>query len=734
MRCIIKTGYGSFIILCLSTIALASVYNHDFAVRPYKTETAPRIDGILDDPAWQYSVIDTLFISYNPAYGDTLPMRTKIHMTYDSENLYYAFECFDTEPDKIKTSISQRDRIFSDDWIGFSLDALGNKQATYDFFVNPNGIQGDILSTANSEDSAPDWVWESAGQLVESGYQVEVRIPLKSIRYVSGKRSLMGILFWRKISRLGMSGAFPRIEPGQSSLAKNLPVLYENLAHPKNAEILPSATYSAKTERRTPEQWGNAWTQSDFGLSLKYSVTSSMTAEATYNPDFSQVESDAFQVEVNQRYPIFFSEKRPFFMEAGGLFNVAATGGDNNMWTAVHTRKIVDPEWGGRITGALDRTSFGVLAAQDAFPGRELEEKVNPFTGKHAAFTIARIKHALSGDNYIGAIYSGRELMDGYNRVLGVDMSYRAWKSHNFGATFLQSYSREPDSLKQRTHGHSAILNYFYGSKKLGIWSSLERFEPNFDMQTAFYMRTGFNRGQLYFGPNFYLSEKWNKWVKRINPFIFSYYLHDLATRKNDILIVSSLRTLWTRQGMLRLDYIFLQEYWKTATFDQRLGRVMANAQATNWLNFNGRISYGKTIYYDSDTPYLGNDFSYDLGLTLQPNTRYTQSFDFYHETFKDPATGQIKYNLNILNSRTTYQFNKYFFLRAVLRYQDYDKRLLTDFLASFTFIPGTVVHLGYGALYERRDWVMDEWLDNEGRYYETNRSLFVKASYLWRL
>ncbi|MBN1562099.1 carbohydrate binding family 9 domain-containing protein [candidate division KSB1 bacterium] len=727
-------GYVSIIIFLINEYFLiAAPLQAIDTLLPSETKVLPKIDGVIEEPLWQSCRIDTFFITYNPAFGDTLAQHTVIHLSYDAEHLYFAFECFDDEPDKIKTSISQRDRIFSDDWIGFSLDALGNRQSSYDFFVNPNGIQADILNTTSGEDVAPDWVWESAGRLIENGYQVEISIPLRSIRFAGGEESVMGLLFWRKVSRFGKSGAFPMIAPGQSSLAARVPVLYNNLRHKRQIELLPSFTSSSQAAQMTPHIWEKADIEKNLGFSAKLAVSSSTTLDATYHPDFSQVESDAYQVEVNQRYPIFYDEKRPFFMEAGGLFNVAATGGDNMMVTAVHTRKIVDPNIGGRITGSVGRSSFGVLASDDASPGQSLSDEGNALQEKTAQFFIARYKYSFGGDNYAGLIYGGQELDHGYNRVGGVDFKYRLNEQHNFGLAFLSSASKEPFDSK-KVDGNASMFNYFYGSKKLGIWTSLERFDPGFNMETAFYQRTGFSRATVYLGPNFYPDEKKQAWIRRINPFVFTYLLHDLETQQDDFLLVLALRSFWTRQGMLRFDYIALKEYWKIQSFNQYLWRAMANAQATNWLNFNACISQGKTIYYDEENPYLGDDLSYSLGLTLQPNTKFTQSFDLYHETFCEPVSGRKEYEINIINSRTTYQFNKYFFLRAIFRYQDYDKKLLTDFLASFTFIPGTVLYIGYGSLYEQKYWQENEWIDNSGRHIESIRSFFFKASYLWRI
>ena len=187
-------------------------------IRPTRVERAPVIDGILDDSAWQQVSVSEPFITYNPTRGEVLPQRTEVWTAYDAENLYFAFRCYDNEPDQIKTSVTQRDGMFSDDWVGLSLDALGTRQTSYDLFVNPNGIQGDILTSAVSgEDGAPDFVWDSAGRITDQGYEVEMRIPLRSIRFNSGNETIMGILFWRRISRLGTSGSWVRqFIPGES--------------------------------------------------------------------------------------------------------------------------------------------------------------------------------------------------------------------------------------------------------------------------------------------------------------------------------------------------------------------------------------------------------------------------------------------------------------------------------------------------------------------------------------
>src|SRR4030095_13951767 len=275
---------------------------------------APKIDGNLNDDVWNDDpLVLGDWLSYNPLYGTKMPQRTDVRIAYDDRNIYFAFHCFDSEPGKIRTTISRRDSVFNDDWVGLSLDSNGTGQTAYHLMVNPSGIQMDALNSSSSgERFEADIVWDSAGKVTDDGYVVEIKLPLQSIRFHGGNEVQMGILFWRRISRSGMSFAWPDIPPGQWVSNRHAQLIFSDLKQPQLLELLPSVTHSINQLRGTSNGWNSADDKSDFGLSAKYGITSSITLDATINPDFSQVESDAFQVQVNQRYPIFFSEKRPF--------------------------------------------------------------------------------------------------------------------------------------------------------------------------------------------------------------------------------------------------------------------------------------------------------------------------------------------------------------------------------------------------------------------------------------
>jgi hypothetical protein len=695
-----------------------------------KVKQKPKLDGILDDKVWQTEPIKKEFISYNPLFGDILPYKTLVWTSFDDENLYFAFLCLDSEPQNIKASYTKRDDMFNDDWVGLSLDALGTRQTAYALFVNPLGIQGDFVDTAVSgSEFSPDFIWESAAKITEQGYQVEICLPLKSINFKSGKNVKMGILFWRQISRLGYIGSWPQAKPGQGVFNTHTRIIYEKLKNPLKLELLPNITSSNNRERLNARQWGDSEAFTELGMGIRYGITSAITADITINPDFSQVESDAFQVKVNRRYPLFYSEKRPFFMEGIGIFSFF-TIPNGFLPNAVHTRRIIDPLWGAKLTGTIGKTTFGIISAADEWPGQISASDSNPNEGKNAFFGIARGKYSLDKDNYFGILYSGREFAGEYNRVFGADFGYRLFRNHKINASFLQSMSgKSPNS--EVNHSSDFNLYYTYITKIFRIKAAFEHIGKDFRLDSSYLKRTGVNEGWGSMEYNFHPDRKKISWLKRITPKILFQYLHDLNTGMNDSYLNLSLNFNFIKQGYLRINYFAIKESWKVETFDLEQFNLSGEVQLTKWMRLRSQFTWGEKIYYTAEPSYKGKGYDGSFSLVFQPNENLSQYFSFSHsDLFKNK---EKLYDVNIFFSHTSYQFSKYFFLRAVLQYNNYQKQMLTDFLASFTLIPGTVMHVGYGGLYESREWQDNKWLYRQGDLLNIKRSFFLKVSYLWR-
>lgn len=700
--------------------------------------TSPRVDGVLDDQPWSAPPIQTgQWLSYNPLNGAAIPQSTKVWVTLDDDAIYFAFECDDPEPRRIKTSVSRRDNIGADDWVGVSLDALGTGQLSYHMMVNPSGVQLDMLnSAAGNEDASVDWLWQSAARLTATGYVVEMRLPLTSIRFASGDQVRMGVLFWRKVSRSGISVAWPAIEPGKWVFDLHAPLVLDRVPRRLPRDVIPSVALSGRQVRTTPNEWDRSGQAQDLGVSARIGLTSQISLDATVNPDFSQVESDAFQVEVNERFPVFYSEKRPFFMEGAGIFSIAGSNnGDNSLRRAVHTRRIVDPIAGIKLTGNAGRLTFATLTASDQSPGKGLGPG-DSLAGRDRLYNIARTQYSTGPGNYLGAIATDTEFAGDHNRVVGGDFSQRINATQRIDGFVLGSHSRtvSGDAPKpEAVPGLAAQFNYSYNTRPMSVSGSLEHYSRDFQMDTAFINRVNMSSGWFYADHSFYPSVPRFAWIRRVTPFSFTQGGVDRNAGGRDMLEVAGVRMNFTRLGFFRFDRSWGFEPWANQRFTRGGFRAWGNVQYFRWLKIEGRVDGGRSVYYDPDQPYAGTRRRLNGGVTLQPNGRFAQTLSVDHVTFDRRSTGERVYTVDIINSKTTYQFTRELFVRAIAQYDSSQHRVLTDLLVSYELNPGSVAYLGWGGLAEQREFDDGVWTLGQGAYRLSQRGFFGKVSYRWQ-
>lgn len=458
-------------------------------LRPLRIDTPPTIDGRLDEAFWQRAPVVADFKTYNPDYGKVMSEGTEVRMAYDSENLYFAFSCFDSEPDKIKSVVTSRDNNRADDWVCINLDSFNDQQSLYCFYINALGIQSDSRAIGLNEDLSADFVWYSTGRIDDKGYVIEICLPLKSIRYGDANPVTMGVIFERRISRKSEHGTYPALKPerGMSFQTQMLPMTYENLRHYTLFELLPSVTYSQKYR----QDQGNLVIderRADASLTTKYGITSDLILDGTYNPDFSQVEADAGQVDVNLRSNLFYAEKRPFFLEGAENFRIGATGVSelDPIVSIVHTRTIINPLLGLKLSGKLsEKNTLASIYAMDRIPDDRKD-----ISGSYAHFPILRYKRTLDNDSYVGGIYAGMESKDGHNRLGGIDGLWRVNESAVLEYHGLLSGTKDVSSSPENT-GRSLAVRYFYNTRNVDYDFSAVDISDNFAAQMGFVARTG---------------------------------------------------------------------------------------------------------------------------------------------------------------------------------------------------------------------------------------------------
>jgi hypothetical protein len=719
-----KAGFILSIFMLLLFMPFAHAQD---TLKPLRIDIPLQIDGKLDEPVWQEAPYVTGFKTFNPDYGKDMAQKTKVFMAYDRENLYFAFRCFDSEPEKIKASISQRDNIRPDDWVCINLDSFNDHQALYALYINPLGIQADTRFAAGIEDASIDLVWFSAGRIDEKGYTIEVKIPLKSIRFANKNPVEMGVIFERRISRISVQGTYPALNPKEAMafLTQMKPMVFFDLKHHTIFELLPAVTYSHKKENVEGKLVTDK-TSKDFSLTAKYGITSNLIFDGTYNPDFSQVEADAGQVDVNLRYDLFFPEKRPFFHEGSENFRIAAAAASelDPLQSVVHTRTIVDPIVGLKLTGKIgDKNTVASIYAIDQLPGTGPGEEQG-----NAHFPIFRYKRSLYKDSYIGGIYAGRELKDRFNRVFGFDGQLRLNKSSMLEYHTLLSHTGNDNWLSVEK-GHALGFRYSYDTRNVDYGFTLKEISPDFQVDMGYITRTGIFGVTGIFRPKFYPK---SKFIRRIDVELFSGQTRD------------KLSNLWETYNHIDLFYylggslvfaarysysteIFLGQRFKTGGF-----QVYVGGQVTKQFYFNVLYANVNAVYYSAD-PYQGRSNVLSANLVYQPSSKLKSEFNFIYSDFFRTSDSARIYDYPLGRGKFTYQLNKYLFFRGILEYNGYRKRLLTDFLASFTYIPGTVIHIGYGSVYDKIRWENGAYLDSS-RFLETKRGFFFKASYLWRL
>jgi hypothetical protein len=712
-----------FFLLYSACLILISSLPAAGTLEPLRTAVPPVIDGVLDDAAWREAQAISGFKSFIPDFGKEPSEQTSAWMAYDAEYLYFAFDCRDRSPDRIKATMASRDTIMTDDFVCINLDSFNDQQASYGFYVNPQGIQGDSRYAGNTEDFSVDFVWSSAGRLGPDGYVVEMRIPFKSLRYAGKERVEMGIIFERYISRSTEHWSFPELDPakGYAFLSQMQRLELRDIRRYTLLEVLPSLVFNRKHEQ-AGGRLQRSESRGEPGVTAKLGLTSKLILDLTWNPDFSQVESDAGQVDANLRSDLFYAEKRPFFLEGSDIFQLA---GSSPFQDAVYTRRIVDPLLGFKLSGKLgDRNTLAAIVALDEAG----DDPRHAGSGAaNAAFAIFRYKRALGGDSFLGAFYTGREQGDNFNRLVGVDGQLRLSRSEMLSFHGFASSTNNPSMADEK----GTALNAYYSksTRNLDLTGCFYSISRGFISESGFLSRAGLTGLESEIGPKFYPK---SIFFRKVKPRLWMVVIRDHESRMNEALGRLGVDFLLPGNTGLTLEAWTGSEVFLDRRFDISQYRLIANSWLSKKLYLYFAFRRGNQVRYAQD-PFQGRGSTFAGIFRYLPTDKLQWEVRLTYSELFSKADGLKVYDYAILRNKLTYQPNKYLFFRGVVEYNDYYKKLLTDLLVSFTYIPGTVIQLGYGSLYEKVRWEENEYRPDD-RFLEMKRGLFFKASYLWRL
>jgi hypothetical protein len=480
-----------------ATVPADSSRNAKITVPPEKAKavTIPRfdrppvIDGKLEDDVWKQAVVLKDFFQINPGDNIAPSQPTEGFFGYDSKFFYAAVHAFD-DPTKVRASVAQRDNVFDEDNITIYFDTFNDQRKAYVLGWNPLGVQQDgIFTEGVGTDFSVDIVMESKGQLTADGWTLEVAIPFKSLRYEAGKGRLWGFHVWRTIARLNNESdswvPISRDVPGTLTKAAHLTGL-EGISTERTLEIIPSLTLSETGKRVNalstksvaanptlidPGRLLDEPIKFDPGLTLKYGLSPTVTLDLAINPDFAQVGADEPVVTANQRFPIFFEEKRPFFLEGIDIFQTSLQ--------PVHTRAIVDPDLAVKLTGKRGRNTFGVMLASDNAPGNFTKEErtdttilpgIQRFIDKNAYIAVVRLKRDVGKESSLGFLLTSYNFIEKYNQLAGLDGRFKLDSQTVLNFQLLGTTSRrcfsEPARDQYRPTATEACYN---GSNDSGV-------------------------------------------------------------------------------------------------------------------------------------------------------------------------------------------------------------------------------------------------------------------------
>ncbi len=397
-------------------------------------ETPIVIDGNPDEAVWKRAAVFKDFIQTAPGNNIAASKKTEAYMMYDEKHLYLAFKCWD-DRNGIRATVAKRDQVFGEDNVRIWLDTYNDQRRAYILGWNPLGIQADgIFTEGRGADFSIDIVMESKGMIHDWGWTVEVKIPFKSLRYQAGKGKMWGFNVARNIDRLNdeFDSWMPNDRNVQGFLIKHGKITgLDDIKSERTLEIIPSVTISERG-RRVPAnevpagRFVNEPVKQDIGVTLKYTITPNITLDAAINPDFAEIEADAPIVEANRRFPVFFPERRPFFLEGAEIFQ--------SPLRVFNSRSIIDPDFAAKLTGKVGKNSFGLLVASDNAPGNFEQDEINnperlpfisEFVDKNALFAVLRYKRDVGKENNIGLFATARSFPERKNYVGGFDGRFK---------------------------------------------------------------------------------------------------------------------------------------------------------------------------------------------------------------------------------------------------------------------------------------------------------------------
>lgn len=712
-----------------------------------KARSPVKVDAVLDDEAWSASLQIDLPYEVMPGENTPAPVRTDCFVTYDENNFYVGFRAHDPDPSKIRARLADRDTPWRDDFVGFMFDPFNDERRGFEIFVNPLGVQMDLsrndVGSGDPEDATWDAIWESAGRITDDGYIVEIALPFSSLRFPRANGSqTWGFMAFR---------AYPRNVRHQIlSVPGNRNVNcffcraakisgFEGITPGRNIEFDPTwTTLRTDTLETSPgSSMLSGDPDTDIGLSGRWGITTNLSLNVALNPDFSQVEADAAQLDVNNRFTLFYPEKRPFFLEGADLFVMPLQ--------TVHTRSVVDPSVGLKLTGKEGGNAIGVYVTRDEentliFPSNQ--ESDDTSLDQDVTSGVFRYRRDVGRNSTIGSFLTAREGDEYHNRVYGLDGHLRFSSRDQLGYQVLGSNTTYPDEIiddfdqpRGTLNGYGLSATYVHSRRNFNIWSEFEDLSSNLRVDAGFVPRVDTRETEI--GANYVFWGGAERWFSILDFGVEIERITDHDGRLTDRNIMFFSNYNGPMQSYFGFDVRRKKEFYDGTTYDLTTSWFHLNLQPTGQFEFWFTGNVGDAIDYDNSRPakmlWGGPGMRYYFGRHLQV---------MYDNTLQElTVDGERLFLVNLNELRVVYQFNVQTYVRAILQYEDisrnvdlYDpddeveadsRELFSQLLFSYKINPQTVLFIGYSDNHDNEE---------RGNLTMKDRTFFFKLGYAWVL
>ncbi len=706
------------------------------------------VDGRLDESHWRNAAVISLPFETRPAENQPAPVETEALIFYDTSHIYVGFKAKDPDPSAIRAHLSDRDTAWNDDFVGIVLDTFNDERRAVEFFSNPYGVQMDLFQddVGGNESSSWDAIWASAGRITESGYEVEMAIPFHQLRFPNGDGAQVWgvdvVRFYPRSDRHRLAS-----QPMDRDISCYLCQIskmegFAGISPGRNLEINPTLV-SGRTDTRSDFPDGDfedGGVDTEPGLTVRWGVTPNLSLSGTLNPDFSQVEADVAQLDVNNQFTLFFPEKRPFFLEGADFFETP--------FDAVFTRNVSDPSWGVKMTGKEGKNGMGVFAAQDdvtnlIFPGSQGSDS-DTFDFE-TTDTALRYRRDFGQSSAVGGVFTSRD-GDGYsNQVGGFDGRYRMNDKDTITFQVLGSRTEYPldiiEDFEQPEGSFSDTaysIRYNHNERDWGAWAEYRDVGADFRADMGFMPRVDYT---------FMVGGLRRTWTGEEGDFYNRWSVGgdwDLTEDQSGQLLERELE-VWTSYNGPKQSNVFFALVDRDRHFDGVDFPDQFNVQGWQEFQPNGKLWLGLWYRVGDDIDFANTRPAETV--VIEPNIRYNFGKHVranLSHTYQrlDVDEGRL-FEVNLSQLRLVYQFNVRMFVRGIFQYQQIDrdpllyvdevdtenKDLFTQLLFSYKLNPRTVLFFGYTD--NREGYIVN---DNQVDLTQSDRSLFLKLGYAWNL